>query len=307
MPRHLVDISQLGKEVLLEIVQDACYLLRQPHNQWAHEALIGSEIVQLFFENSTRTLLSFQLAAHRAGCQPLSLDLRASSTAKGESFERTIATIDAMEPTFITLRHAEDDSIEKAIKSAQHGRFINAGSGKTAHPTQAIADLITLFEEFGEDQIPGLRVGVMGDVRHSRVARSLITALNFVVDAPVRVIAPVGWDLDAATESSSGMRYTNIDSLEEGIGGCDVVVVLRTQTERLTPEELQRRHHWQLHTNHLELLSPRGIVMHPGPALEGAEISTECLKSKQMRAQQQVANGVAGRAALLRCLARSGN
>ena len=307
MLRHLVDIAQLGEEVLLEIVRDARFLLGQPHSAWQHSSLQGTEVVHLFFENSTRTLISFQLAAHRTGCQPITLDLKQSSAAKGESFERTIATIDAMQPTFIAVRHTLDSAITDAIKMAKHGRLINAGSGTTAHPTQAIADLITLYEEFGEDSLAGLQVGIMGDTRHSRVARSLITALNFVVQSPVRVIAPPGWDLQDS-QAKPKLRYANVHSLQQGIAGCDVLVVLRTQTERHTCEaehqETRRQQDWQLQLPYLDSLSSRGIVMHPGPALEGAEISAECLRSPRMRAQAQVANGVAGRAALLRSMAR---
>jgi aspartate carbamoyltransferase catalytic subunit len=256
--------------------------------------LLGGMIVfNLFYENSTRTAMSFSVAAHRLGASALSLSVEHSSVKKGETLGDTAATLNAMRPDALVIRHRENGAPAK-VAHIMEAPVINAGDGTNEHPTQALLDAATMRHRFG--RIEGLKVAICGDIRHSRVARSNAKLLKRL-GAEVRLAGPPELMPDDIQKLS----------IDEAIGGSDVVMMLRVQRERLesdlgdAPGEYLDR--FGLTERRLESASPEAVVMHPGPINRGVEIA-DCVADDPQRSliTLQVEMGVAVRMACLEML-----
>ena len=259
-----------------------------------HDKRLADRIVfNLFYENSTRTAMSFATAAHRLGASAIALSVEHSSVKKGETLEDTARTLDAMRPDVIVIRHRENGAPSTVAEIAQ-APVINAGDGTNEHPTQALLDALAL--QIRLNSIEGLKVAICGDIRHSRVARSNAKLLPRL-GAEVRLAAPpslMPGDLPAL-------------SIEEAIEGADVVMMLRVQRERLeedlgdAPGEFLQR--YGLTANRLATASPNALVMHPGPINRGVEIADEVADDPHRSLiPLQVEAGVAVRMACLECV-----
>lgn len=288
--QHLITTSDFSKEEILELFEDARLFKDLTSNNY----LNGKIIVNLFFENSTRTRSAFEIAAKRLGAQVISLDVGRSSRSKGETIFDTIANINAMKPDAITIRHSECGLPGSLIEHVDCP-IINAGDGTHAHPTQALLDLFTIVEHFkGETQ--GKKVAIIGDVKSSRVAGSNRKLLpRFGME--VCFVAPECFKYD-------GDEYKQYNHISEIIDEVDVIMSLRTQLER----------HHEVYFESLneyakdyciteETLGDRDILLlHPGPVNRNIDISDEMLKDPRCKVLEQVSNGVAVRMAILKKL-----
>ena len=261
--------------------------------------LAGRTVVNLFFEPSTRTQASFEIAALRLGAHAVNMAVERSSTAKGETLLDTAATLNAMRPDILVVRHG---SAGAAALLAQRldCSVINAGDGAHEHPTQALLDALTIrrAKGDGEGRIEGLTVAICGDVAHSRVARSNMIALN-ALGARVRLVAPSTLLPSGVGEMGVGV-HTDMD---EGIAGADVVMMLRLQRERmegaLVPSAREFHRRYGLTPERLALAAPDAVVMHPGPMNRGVEIASEVADGPRSLIAEQVALGVHVRMAVM--------
>ncbi len=250
----------------------------------------GRIIFNLFYENSTRTLMSFATAAARLGAMPLTLPVEQSSAKKGETLADTALTLNAMRPDALVIRHREDGSVA-AIADLMDCPVVNAGDGTNEHPTQALLDALTLRQQFG--RLDGLTVAICGDIRHSRVARSNAKLLPRL-GATVRLAGPRSLLPDGAEAT---------EDMDGAIAGADAVMMLRVQRERLegefgdAPGEYLGR--FGLTPERLALAAPHAVVLHPGPMNRGVEIADEVAGHPRSLILRQVANGVAIRMAVL--------
>jgi aspartate carbamoyltransferase catalytic subunit len=299
--RHLLSVDQLGDEDIAQILDQAEEWARfnaQPRRQ--DERLRGLSQINLFFESSTRTLLSFEIAGRRLGAQVSTVPVAQSSVRKGESLLDTARTIDAMGADILVMRHADDGAAE-AVAAQVRCCVINGGDGANQHPTQALLDALTIRRRKGG--IEGLTVAICGDIRHSRVANSnrrLLPRLG----AKVRLVAPPG----LLPEDTAGLP--TFTSMSEGLEGADVVMMLRIQRERMEDAltGLLGDFHsgYGLTRDRLALAAPDALVMHPGPMNRGIEISGELADDPERSAiLDQVENGVAVRMACLDLLTRA--
>jgi aspartate carbamoyltransferase catalytic subunit len=261
--------------------------------------LAGRTVCTLFFEPSTRTRSSFQLAATRLGADTLAFDVSASSTSKGETALDTMRTLEAMGVDCFVIRHADNGAVAALAAGARPATaFINAGDGRSAHPTQGLLDMMTIRRHKGPD-FSRLRVAIVGDIRHSRVARSDIHALRTLGAAEIRLCAPPPLLPDAAERHGCVVA----DTLAEALSGADVVMTLRLQRERmqegLVPSLADYLANYGIDGARLRLAAPDAIVMHPGPLNRGVEITDEVADGKQSVILEQVGNGVAVRMAVL--------
>ena len=266
-------------------------------------ALRGKTVVTLFYEDSTRTRLSFETAAKRLTADTMSFTAASSSVGKGESLLDTVRTIEAMGVDAMVVRHRCAGAPHR-IASWIDAAVVNAGDGRHEHPTQALLDLLTLRRRLGADSFRGLRIGIVGDVRHSRVARSGVKAFA-AVGADVTVVGPPtllpesleGWPARAATDLDVELRE-------------HVVYLLRIQRERLgaalLPSLREYTSRYGLTAARAARLKPDTVVMHPGPMNRGVEIAAEVADSPASMITEQVANGVAVRMAVLWSLLGSG-
>jgi len=298
--RHLLTLDGMPAEVIGRLLAAAEAAL--PHAQrgrgW-REQLPGLTLCTLFFEPSTRTRSSFQLAAMRLGMDVLNFDLAVSSSGKGECDRDTLRTLAAMGVHAFAIRHARDAAVAELAAAAEHSVVINAGAGRSDHPTQGLLDMLTLRQALGHD-FSRLRVAICGDVLHSRVARSDIHALRALGAGEIRVCGPANL-LPAADELAGCRVFADID---DAVRGVDAIIMLRLQRERmdqglvaslddyfrdfgLTPARLARA-------------AVGAVVLHPGPMNRGIEIDSAVADGAQSRVLQQVANGVAMRMAVLR-------
>ncbi|MFB9068648.1 aspartate carbamoyltransferase catalytic subunit [Pseudofulvimonas gallinarii] len=297
--RQLTDIDVLDRAGALALLDRADALhghatARAP----ALDRLAGRTVVNLFFENSTRTRTSFSLAARRLGAEVIDFNAHTSSTAKGESLVDTWRTLDAMGCHAYVIRHGSDDAVAELAKVAgPEVAIVNAGSGASAHPTQALLDAMTIRHHKGDWS--GLRVLIVGDIRHSRVARSNIKLLRLLGVGELRTAAPPS--LRAADLSDPDIVH--FDALGPALEGCDVVMTLRLQKERMQGANIPDGEHyfrqWGLTPERLALAKPDAIVMHPGPMNRGTEIDGAVADGPQSVILEQVGNGVAIRMAVL--------
>jgi len=257
--------------------------------------LRGKTVVTVFYEPSTRTRMSFEIAAKRLSADTLNLTVAASSAVKGETLSDTAHNLEAMQPDLLVIRHPASGAPHYLASRLKCG-VINAGDGLHEHPTQALLDLLTVREAKGT--LAGLKVAIIGDIAHSRVARSDIQAFikmgsKVTVAGPATMLPPYLDSLGAAVTCS----------LEEAVAGADVIMMLRLQLERMNQMFLstlrEYSNHFGLALRHLDLAQDDVIIMHPGPLNRGVEISTEVADGAHSVILEQVTNGVAVRMALL--------
>ncbi len=297
--KHFLTIEGLDKQLLIEILDLAESFIGVNDQRIKKIPLLrGKSIVNLFFENSTRTRSTFELAAKRLSADVLSMSIATSSTSKGESLLDTIRNLEAMYVDMFVVRHGISGAAHFIAQHASpHISVINAGDGQHAHPTQAMLDMFTI-RQFKKD-FSTLRVAIVGDILHSRVARSNIQALNTLGVAEVRVIAPK--TLLPAQVESMGVNVSY--SLAEGLKDIDVIIMLRLQKERMTsallPSESEYFKCFGLTEERLKLAKPDAIVMHPGPINRGVEIDSKVADGAQSVILKQVSNGIAIRMAIM--------
>jgi aspartate carbamoyltransferase catalytic subunit len=297
--KHFLTIEGLERQLLTEILDTAeSFLSMSQHNVQKTPILRGKTIVNLFFENSTRTRTTFELAAKRLSADVLNMNIATSATSKGESLLDTIRNLEAMHIDMFVVRHAISGAAHFiAQQTAANISVINAGDGQHAHPTQAMLDMFTI-RQIKKDFSP-LKVAIVGDILHSRVARSQIQALNTLGVAEVRVIAPKTL-LPAYVEQ---LGVTALHDMQQGLQDIDVIIMLRLQKERmnsaLLPSESEYFRCFGLTEQKLKLAKPDVMVMHPGPINRGVEIESSVADGKHSVILQQVSNGVAVRMAIM--------
>jgi aspartate carbamoyltransferase catalytic subunit len=299
LPRHLITLDTMPRARLVALLDRAAELRPLALGPGLREALRGITVVNLFFEPSTRTRSSFQLAAQRLGADVLNFEVGQSSARKGESLVDTLRNLEAMGARLFVVRHAEPGAISGLVDQAAPGTaIVNAGEGRSAHPTQGLLDMLTIRQHKGDD-FSGLRVAIIGDIRHSRVARSDLHALQALGAGEIRLAGPATLLPDPA-EFPGLPRY---DDLDAALDGADVVMMLRLQRERMEEGLVASLHDyhrdWGLSRTRLARARPDAIVMHPGPMNRGVEIDDEVADGPHSVVLQQVSNGVAVRMAVL--------
>ena len=301
--RHLTGIEGLQPHEIVYLLDQAETWIAFNRATTKHDALLaGLTQINAFFENSTRTLLSFEIAGKRLGMDVVNMHAAQSSVKKGETLLDTTATLNAMRPDVIVIRHDASGAVQ-LIADKVDCPVLNAGDGRHEHPTQALLDALTIRRRKG--RIENLRVAICGDVLHSRVARSNILALTALA-AEVRVVAPPTL-MPAAIER---MGVTPFTSMDAGIEGADVVMMLRVQNERMeggfVPSTREYHALYGLTRERLTRAAPDALVMHPGPMNRGVEITSEVADDVDRSAiTEQVETGVAVRMACLDVLTRA--
>jgi aspartate carbamoyltransferase catalytic subunit len=300
--RHILDLDDWEPgEVLqvLDIARSMKEILARPVKKLP--TLRGKTIVTAFYESSTRTRISFEVAAKILGADAVNMTASASSVTKGESLLDTVRTLQAIGADIVVMRHPQSGA-PWVVADRVNASIVNGGDGWHAHPTQALLDLFTIRERLGS--LDGLKVTILGDVLHSRVARSDIWGLN-LLGADVTVCGPptlLPRDWVVAPETLP-WRLRVEERIEPAIEGADVVMALRLQRERqhsgLIPSIREYCKLYALNSERLAMAKPGALVMHPGPMNEGVEISPEVAHGAQSVIEEQVTNGVAVRMALL--------
>lgn len=294
---HFLEISQLSRPQMDSLLERALYFKHDKQ----YPVYAQASVANLFYENSTRTRVSFELAANRLSMPVINLDLQSSSEAKGEIIEDTIKTLAAMGIKLFVIRHTQDglqQQLAEALGNQVH--IVNAGDGKHAHPSQAMLDLMTIVER--KPDLSQLKIAIVGNIRHSRVANSLQSACKIMGVGELTLVAPDIWQPQIVHFG----RVTS--SLRDGIEEADVIICLRVQRERLLENEhldLSRyRAEYALTQDTLKYAKPDAIVMHPGPMNRGVEIDSEVADGPQSCILQQVENGVFMRMAILEALTK---
>ena len=299
----LLSTEGLSKDILTHILDTASNFVSVNDREVKKVPLLrGKSVFNLFFENSTRTRTTFEIAAKRLSADVFNLDIARSSTAKGETLLDTIDNLSAMAADIFVVRHSESGAPYLIAQHvAPHVHVVNAGDGRHAHPTQGLLDMYTI-RHYKKD-FSNLRVAIVGDVLHSRVARSDIHALTTLGAAEVRVVGPR--TLVPADMASMGVRVFH--NLEEGIKACDVIIMLRLQNERMSgallPSSQEYFKSFGLTEKRLELAKPDAIVMHPGPINRGVEIDSAVVDGPQAVILSQVTFGIAVRMAVMSIVA----
>jgi aspartate carbamoyltransferase catalytic subunit len=300
---HLLTTEGLPRAILHQILDTADSFVSVGEREVKKVPLLrGKSVFNLFFENSTRTLTTFDIAAKRLSADVVNLNVRTSSTTKGESLLDTVANLTAMQADIFVVRHAESGAPHLiAANVPAHVHVVNAGDGRHAHPTQGLLDMYTI-RHYKKD-FTNLIVTIVGDVLHSRVARSQIHALTTLGCPEVRVVAPK--TLVPAEMERLGVRVFH--SLEEGLRGADVVTMLRLQNERmngaLLPSQREYFSQFGLTTERLSLAKSNAIVLHPGPMNRGVEIESSVADGGQSVILPQVTFGIAVRMAVMAIVA----
>ena len=303
---HLLTLKGLEKSLLIEILDEAEQYLTEPGELPARSrSLAGRTVGNLFFEPSTRTRASFDLAGKRLGADVLNLDVNTSSRKKGESILDTIYTLEAMQVDVMVVRDASDGVPAYIARHVQpHVSILNAGESDVSHPTQGLLDVLTIRQH--KDGFEGLTVAIVGDIRHSRVAMSAAHALNTLGVGELRLISPP----ILAPDPDKVPGATILDNLADGLADADVVMALRIQRERIgnldgIPGIDEYFANYGVSHERLKVARPDAIVMHPGPMNRGIEIEGALADSKQSVITHQVTNGVAVRMAVLDRIART--
>jgi aspartate carbamoyltransferase catalytic subunit len=303
--RHLITLEGLSSEELTRLLDLAQFYVRQPGDLPARDqSLSGHTVANLFFEPSTRTRVSFELAALRLGADVVNLDMQSSSRVKGETVLDTIYTVQAMHADILVMRDAEPGlPAYVAQYVAPHVCILNAGEAHLSHPTQGLLDALTVRQAKGD--FSQLRVLIAGDISHSRVARSAWQAFRTLGVAEMRIAAPNDL-MPGPGEFAGAARFDDID---RAISGVDVVMALRIQRERMRgarlPDEASYHRAFGITADRMKKARQGAIVMHPGPMNRDVEIASEVADGPQSVIQKQVANGVAVRMAVLATIARN--
>ncbi|MCP5329153.1 MAG: aspartate carbamoyltransferase catalytic subunit [Steroidobacteraceae bacterium] len=297
--RHLLTLEGLPRALLERLLERAQHYSRPLGTPPARsQALQGITVATLFTEPSTRTRVSFELAAQRLGADVASIEMQLSSRLKGESMLDTIRTLESLHVDVFVLRDAQTDVPDLVARNvAAHVSVLSGGAGNYAHPTQGLLDTLTILQHKG--RIAGLSIAIVGDVRHSRVARSAWHAFATLGATDIRLVAPPAL-MPNEQEFGGCARFHR---LEDGIAGCDVVMMLRIQKERMTeaaiPGAAEYFAEWGLTPQRLAAARPDAIVMHPQPMNRGIEIASQVADGPQSVIRDQVRNGVAVRMAVL--------
>ncbi len=294
---HLLSIADLGRDGIEEVLRVAeAFAEIETRPVRKVPTLRGKAVATLFFEDSTRTRLSFETAAKRLSADVLSFSAAASSVKKGESVRDTVETIEAMGMDALVVRHASAGVPVQVSRWVKRCKVVNGGDGWHEHPTQALSDCFTVRQVRGP--IEGLRVVVVGDIRHSRVARSQVLAYH-ALGASVTLVAP-GSLLPCSLE---GWPVEVTDDLDAALPKADVVSLLRLQSERgsgaFVPTLREYTARFGLTSRRAALLGPDAVVTHPGPMIRGVEIASDVADLPQSVVSRQVTNGVAVRMAVL--------
>lgn len=297
--RHLLGMETLDRSTIEFLFERANFFLNSClREQGMLDILKGKIVANLFFEPSTRTRVSFEIAAKRLGAITLNPHMASSATVKGESLLDTIHVFEKMGTEIFVIRHS-DNNTAQFIASELSGNacIINGGDGDNQHPSQALLDLFTI-QRYKPD-FANLAVAIVGDVMHSRVARSLIEGLKIMGTTKIHLIAPQA--LIPPNHAELGVSIFN--SMVEGLAGCDVVMALRIQKERIEaaalPNPEKFHNEYGLTTERLAFANPDAIVMHPGPMNRGIEIDSDVADGPQSVIAEQVINGVAMRMAIM--------
>jgi aspartate carbamoyltransferase catalytic subunit len=296
MPSGLLGIEPLDR-VEIEAILDRAKSFQPQTARRKSDQLRGRMIVNLFFEASTRTRTSFEIAAKRLGADAISITATGSSVSKGESLVDTLNTLGAMHPDAIVMRHAASGAPHFLARYLVETPIINAGDGTHEHPTQALLDARTILDR--RPTLEGLRVAIIGDIAHSRVARSNLYLLSkfgaqIVLCGPASLLPP------ELAQLAPGVSLTH--QIEAAIRGADVIMMLRVQLERQHEPAFSANEYFQfygLRLEHMSLAKSDAVVMHPGPINRGREISSEVADSQRSVILNQVENGIAVRMAVL--------
>jgi len=297
---HLLGLQGLPKNQIEKILSVADDLLDQKFKLQKSKILRDMSVANLFFEPSTRTRNTFEIAAKRTSAKTINVDLANSATKKNETLMDTMQTLKAMQIDMFVIRHQQNGLPHRVAENIEGVSILNAGDGINAHPTQALLDMLTIRQH--KKSFDSLSVAIVGDIRHSRVARSGIQAMKTLGTTDIRLIAPE--TLHYKEETPGLERFA---SLEQGIEGADVIMSLRLQKERMIaadiPDEQTYFDGFGLTSENLKLAKPDAIVMHPGPVNRGIELSSEVADGSQSVILQQVTNGIAVRMAVMEILA----
>ena len=302
MNKHLLSINDLTAAEAIEILDTASELAKISDGPMKKlPTLRGRTVVNLFFEDSTRTRISFESAAKRLSADVINFSAKGSSVSKGESLKDTAQTLQAMGADAVVIRHGASGAAQRLADSGWiSASVINAGDGTHEHPTQALLDAYTIRSKFPEltKDFNGLRVAIVGDILHSRVARSNVLLLT-KLGATVTLVAPPTLIPVGVSDWKAKVSY-DLDSVIKDV---DVLMMLRVQSERMAnsffPSEREYSRGYGLDSTRLNSLSPNSIVMHPGPMNRGLEISAESADSHKSVVLAQVSNGVLVRMAVL--------
>jgi aspartate carbamoyltransferase catalytic subunit len=299
MNRHLISAADLSRDDALLILDTADELARMSDRPIKKlPTLRGRTVVNLFFEDSTRTRISFEAAAKRLSADVINFSVKGSSVAKGESLKDTALTLEAMGADAVVIRHDASGAPHR-LAGWIRGHVVNAGDGTHEHPTQALLDAFTIRRRLGRAEgLDGVRVTIVGDVLHSRVARSNVALLN-ILGAEVTLVAPPTLVPVAVGSWPCEISY----DLNAVLPKSDVIMMLRVQQERMTaayfPSVREYSRRYGLDTGRMGMLPEHAIVMHPGPMNRGVEIAAEVADSPRSTIVEQVANGVSVRMAVL--------
>ena len=300
MVDHLLGIQGLSKSEIYRYLDTAHSFVEVSERDIKKvPTLRGKTIVNMFFEPSTRTLASFDIAGKRLSADTINVSIGSSSVKKGETLLDTVRTLESMRPDVLVMRHSESGAPQFASQYLENTSVVNAGDGQHEHPTQALLDLLTLRQHFKGRGIEGLKIGFVGDVWG-----------HLALGNDVRLIGPKTLVPDDFARGTFGAgKVTVIDNLEVGLEGLDVVVALRMQLERqeehYVPNLDEYSKEYCISERLLQKVAPNSIVIHPGPMNRGTEISGEVADGPRSLIRQQVTNGVAVRMAVLYLLARS--
>ncbi|HEX8962196.1 MAG TPA: aspartate carbamoyltransferase catalytic subunit [Rhodocyclaceae bacterium] len=304
--QHLLTLDGLPREIVMSILDNAAPFTEVAEREVKKVPLLrGKSVFNLFFENSTRTRTTFEIAAKRLSADVINLNINSSSTAKGETLLDTVDNLAAMQADMFVVRHASSGApylIAQHLRNigAEHIRVVNAGDGRHAHPTQGLLDMYTI-RHYKKD-FTNLTCAIVGDVLHSRVARSQIHALKTLGVPDIRVVGPK--TLLPTGVEQMGVRVFH--DMREGLRGADVVMMLRLQNERmngaLLPSTQEYFKYYGLTPEKLELAKPDAIVMHPGPMNRGVEIDSAVADGGQAVILPQVTFGIAVRMAVMSML-----
>jgi len=303
--RHLLTLEGLTRDELTYLLDLAQFYVRTPGDLAARDgALLGRTVANLFFEPSTRTRVSFELAATRLGADVVNLDLHSSSRVKGETVLDTIYTLQAMAVDVFVMRDSEPGLPAFVASYVQpHVSVLNAGEAHVSHPTQGLLDALTIRQRKGD--VGNLCVAIVGDIRHSRVARSSGTALQTLGVGELRFVSPAS--LAPETDEFPGAK--RFASLEDGIRGADVIMALRIQKERMDQSQIPDVDafvkEWGITEKSILHAKQDAVVLHPGPMNRGIEITSAIADGPHSAVQQQVRNGVAVRMAVLATIVRN--
>lgn len=297
--RHFIGVEGLTRPQLEGIIDKAMSYFDDNGRLINTDELSGKTVMNLFFENSTRTRTTFEAAQKRLGANVLNLDIAKSSTSKGETLRDTLWNLEAMSADMFVVRHSSSGAAHfMATEVTPNVAIINAGDGWHAHPTQAMLDMLTIYRE-ADKPFDELSVAIIGDIKHSRVARSDISALTTLGVRDIRVIAP-------KTLLPKGIERYNVsvfENIDKGVADVDVIIGLRIQNERigspLLPSTSEYYKMYGITEARVKLAKPNALVMHPGPMNRGVEIASGVADGSQSVILKQVNNGIAVRMAVM--------